>query len=663
MGKILPSLIALFTFAIYLQGVSPSVYGGDSGDIILAAYFGGVAHPPGYPLNSMIGWVFAHLPYAASVAFKVDVMSAFLMAATVGLVFLIAKTLTRNVFVAISTALILAFNPLFWLYAHIAEVFQLNLFLVAVSIYFLFTSRLFLSILFLGLAVFHHQTSVLLLPAYIYFVLATNKKILKDKLTIFKLFVVFAAGVVPYIFIPIASAGGSPVNWDRIDSIQSFIRLITRADYGTFVAIGSLLGENVVTRLIPILNYALFVRADFALGVVMIATGAVYAFFKQRTYFVFIFISFVSTGPFFMFYSGFPIVDNFYYGLWERFILITYLFLAFYLAFGLLFYYKFFLGFFTKATRNKNLHSFYRVCFTIFLFLLPLYLFRENYGKTDLGNFTLGDDLGHDVLTSAAPGALIFLLGDTVGFNTEYVYYTTNAYRDRVIVRPGSMNRLGYRRQIVKNFPQLNYPEDFLSDKEGYRPVAELVKSNMNDRPIYVAESVQNLEKNYRLTISGLLWKFVEKSEYDSYAKDGLSRGVAESFGKLRFFGNVDRVWYANYLVDHIKDIYYRSLVAASNEVESNGLHDDAMVYLGKAIELLPENPEAYEKRGAILYGLNRCTDSMDDFLTAVNLNKNNIQALETLSKIFGDCIGDIEKSREYAQRAGELKKEKGLTF
>ncbi len=38
-------LTIIFVFIIYYLGISPSVFGGDSGDIILAAYFGGIVHP------------------------------------------------------------------------------------------------------------------------------------------------------------------------------------------------------------------------------------------------------------------------------------------------------------------------------------------------------------------------------------------------------------------------------------------------------------------------------------------------------------------------------------------------------------------------------------------------------------------------------------------
>src|SRR3989338_3280724 len=179
-------LISFFTFSIYILGVSPSVYGGDSGDIILAAYFGGVAHPPGYPLNSIIGWFFTHLPFGVSVAYRANLMMAVVQSLVVGIVFLTLYKLTKNIFASLSAAFILAFTPLFWLYAHVAEVFHLNFLLVSISCYFLILWRqsfskkrgeikfLYLAFLFWGLAVFYHQTSVLLAPAYFFLFFKTD---------------------------------------------------------------------------------------------------------------------------------------------------------------------------------------------------------------------------------------------------------------------------------------------------------------------------------------------------------------------------------------------------------------------------------------------------------------------------------------------------------
>lgn len=668
-------LLFLLTFTVYLRGVSPSVYGGDSGDIILAGWFFGVAHPPGYPLNTLVGFIFGHLPYSAPVAFKVNTAAAFLMAATVVMYFLIANRLTRNVYVSLAASLILAFNPLFWLYAHIIEVFQLNLLLVSASVYFLLgwpklgvskragIRPLYISFLFLGLAVFHHHTSALLIPAYIYFVLSWRKKEVLNKHAVVNMLVFFLAGIVPYALLPIASNSSSPVNWDRIDSLSSFFRLITRADYGTFVAIGNLLGADFKERFLQILNLGLFLKADFGFLVFFVLSGAVYSYRVAKQVFWFLLISFLTTGPFFLFYSSFPTVNNFYSGLWERFILVTYFFVALYLAFGLLFYYNLLVKFFEGISGNKKLSGFYKTVFVIFLFVLPLYLYRNNYVKADLSDFRLGDYVGFDVLISAEPGSIIFLLGDTVGFNTEYIYYTGESLGDRAIIRAGSLNRLPYREQIKINFPDLSYPENFLSARRDLNYFQLLVEENFGKVPIYVAESVKGMEEKYVLTNLGLLKKLMGKDEYEKYKEAEIVNSINTAFSKLRYLSEEDTLAYTNFIVDHIREIYYRSFLDAAFELKDAGHLDEAVSYVSRGIDILPDNAAGWRAKGEVLFEMKACDAALENLLTAHRIDQRDLATVELIAKIYNECLGDNDRAEFYLNIARDLKKLRGLSF
>src|SRR3990167_2316098 len=283
-------LASLFSLAVFVKGVSPSVYAGDSGDIILASWYGGVAHPPGYPLNIMLGWLFTHFPYEASIAYKANLLAAFIQAGVIGVFYLIIKKLTYNIFVSLASSFVLAFNPLFWLYAHIIEVFQLNLLLVLSSVYFLILWResclakkekikyLYYCTFILGLAVFHHHTSILLFPAYLYLIYVTKKLVLRDKKQLIKLFALFLLGVVPYVFTVFAAFRETPANWVDPKTLPNLLRLITRADYGTFVAGALFVGGELKTRIIAIVNFFLFLKADFSIvGLILIVFGGVYS--------------------------------------------------------------------------------------------------------------------------------------------------------------------------------------------------------------------------------------------------------------------------------------------------------------------------------------------------------------------------------------------------
>jgi hypothetical protein len=67
--------LALAALGVYLLTLCPTVAGGDSGELIAAAFEPGIAHPPGYPLYVLGGKLFTLLPWG-TVAWRVNLFSA-----------------------------------------------------------------------------------------------------------------------------------------------------------------------------------------------------------------------------------------------------------------------------------------------------------------------------------------------------------------------------------------------------------------------------------------------------------------------------------------------------------------------------------------------------------------------------------------------------------
>src|SRR5258707_11494421 len=84
-GPLATSLaVGVVALVVYSRTLAPSVPTGDSGELITVAWVLGIAHPPGYPLFSMVGHLFTLLPFG-SPAFRVNLMSALFAAAGGGL--------------------------------------------------------------------------------------------------------------------------------------------------------------------------------------------------------------------------------------------------------------------------------------------------------------------------------------------------------------------------------------------------------------------------------------------------------------------------------------------------------------------------------------------------------------------------------------------------
>lgn len=661
---LLPLSLFLFIFGVYLAGISGSVYGGDSGDVILAAFFGGVAHPPGYPLNSILGYFFTHLPIAASVAYKANIMMALFSAGTIVFLFLILKILYKNVLIALCASLVLAFSPLFWLYAHVTEVFQLNLLLISASVYFLVlwykekaNRNLFVSVFLLGLAVFYHQTAVLLIPCYLYLMYRTDRKMFRLSKLSFSLGLTFLLGAIPYIFVPLMAARQTPINWDNAVNIPNLIQLLSRADYGTFAASSSFVGTGYQARLLQVVSYFAFAKNDFTIfGSLLILLGAFYTFLKERMMFWFLFLAVFFTGPFFLFYSSFSLSSDFLFGIWERFILLNYLFLAVFLGYGLYFIY-----FKVRKVGWRKLglpvrNEVFLIIILLSFLLFPLYMSVHNWQKADMSKFKLGDWLGNDVLTSSSYNSIIFMFDDTAVFNTQYVYYTSGQFTDRKIIIGGILRHLFYRQQLAREYPQLKYPESFLTNSNlgNGDYINGLIAANIDKFPIYSAQFTPKVQ-GYAWTNSGLLKKLVknETIENKEYLKDVNDTAFSG------FQINVDEAnsGYTNFIPLSIKRYYAFSYDDSGDEMFGLSFYKEAVGYYLLAIKINNDDVRAYLGLARSSVALGDCQNAENYSTAAFNFGKNDYHTFNVLSEVAKKCQNNDNLAQEYMRRADHLKK------
>ena len=120
-------LLFALIFVSYLISMPKTVMLEDDGLFIMSSYFLGIAHPPGYPLHTLIGHLFTQVPIG-SVASRVHAMSGFFGALGCILVALISLQLLHSRTAAYAAALMLAWSPVYWSQSIIAEVYTLNSF-------------------------------------------------------------------------------------------------------------------------------------------------------------------------------------------------------------------------------------------------------------------------------------------------------------------------------------------------------------------------------------------------------------------------------------------------------------------------------------------------------------------------------------------------------
>lgn len=120
---------AVFVLALagYAAGMAPGLLWGDSAEMQILAAIGGVAHPTGYPLFTLVGRVFTAFG-SGDPAWRANLVSAFFAAATLAL--LMALLLSRRLrpLAAFAGVAVWGLSFTFWATAQRAEVYSLATF-------------------------------------------------------------------------------------------------------------------------------------------------------------------------------------------------------------------------------------------------------------------------------------------------------------------------------------------------------------------------------------------------------------------------------------------------------------------------------------------------------------------------------------------------------
>ncbi|RME97362.1 MAG: DUF2723 domain-containing protein [Chloroflexi bacterium] len=174
--------LALAAFALYVRTLAPGVLPADAGEFQFVPWLPGIAHPTGYPLYILLGWLWTHLLPLGSVAYRMNLLSAVAAALAVAAVYGLARRMLAQslpdtpppaqIGAAAVAAATFAVTPTFWSQAVIAEVYALHALIVALILGQALRfgaqknrrNSLLLALLF-GLGLTHHSTTVLLLPA------------------------------------------------------------------------------------------------------------------------------------------------------------------------------------------------------------------------------------------------------------------------------------------------------------------------------------------------------------------------------------------------------------------------------------------------------------------------------------------------------------------
>ena len=224
--------LALLLFALYAATAPRGVALEDDPLFVLASYFLGFAHPPGYPLYVLLGKAATLLPLGP-VAYRVHLLSGLLGGLACGFLWLCVRALGGSRLAAWAAALTLGLSGAFWSQAVIAEVYTLNaLFVFSLAwLGLAHAPRALPPMAFLfGLSLSNHWPLMLLVaPAFAIQLWPWRGEILRRLPLLAALFV---AGLAPYVVVAALSWRDPAVAfYGPIESLRELWHLVSRADY------------------------------------------------------------------------------------------------------------------------------------------------------------------------------------------------------------------------------------------------------------------------------------------------------------------------------------------------------------------------------------------------------------------------------------------------
>jgi hypothetical protein len=519
--KYLPVVISLGVLVIYLFTLAPSVIQIDSGELAAVQATLGIAHPTGYPLFTIIGYLFLKLPLPFTIIYRVNLLAAFWC--FFGILFF-TKSITlflQNLTIlkrtdkkvknkkqhdvefnsknnklsilvsSLTGSLFLAFSKTYWLQSTSVEVYSLQIFLFTLIIYaslkaFFSQNDSITRWIGVGIALAfgfsNHMTTLLTLPfvAILFFLKEGFKKH-----AIKKVIVTFTASfpvlILFYLYLPIRASSNPVINWGNPINYENFFRHITGKQYQVWLFSSMDAAKKQLVYFIGNLPSEITIP-----GLLFALIGLVFIFKQSKKLFWLLTISFLTA----LLYSiNYDIVDIDSYFLFNNIII------AGFISFGI---YWLILW----LQKHYNLKEKYFIL-VISIGLIPAVI---NFSGVDQSEQYTFEDYTKAILESVDKNAIIFSYQWDYFISESYYFQFVEKFRsDVAVVDKELLRRSWYYNQLERNYPAVikNIKNDVLNFLIALRPFERSENFDPN-----------LLEKNYRNVMTKLVCENPEKDFY-----------------------------------------------------------------------------------------------------------------------------------------------------
>jgi len=246
--------VAGVSLALYARTLAPDVLGGDAGELQFVPWILSLAHPTGYPLQTLLGHLWARLLPWGTVAWRANLLSAAAGSAGVVLLYGAARGYGATRGAALLAALALALSDVYWGQAIVADKYALTAALLAALLWATARWRstgaprwLIATAALYGLGLAQHRSLVLMGPPLLALWLLGEPGLLRRPRQAARLALGIAAPLLLYLWLPIGAARHLPPGAWHPQSVVDWINYLLDRNYLGEVRLAEGMAANLAT--------------------------------------------------------------------------------------------------------------------------------------------------------------------------------------------------------------------------------------------------------------------------------------------------------------------------------------------------------------------------------------------------------------------------------
>ena len=473
-------LIFIFFFSLYVVTLAPTVVFRDSGEFITACYYLNIAHPSGSPLYVLLGKLFTFLP-VGTIAYRVNLMSAFFASLAVTFVYLIGLKIFKAVTPSIFAASILGLSQTFWYFSGIAEVYPMKLFFITALIYLILvweakpTSRspLYLGAFLYGVSFGIHTTVVLVFPALLFGLLSINRGILKSWERLIVVVFFYFLGLSIFLYLPIRSSQNPLINWGNTKIFPLFIHHVLGTQYSHRA-----FSRTLFYFIHNLKNFGGALLKELTVLPVLIAIlGAVISAKEKKRYF-FLFLVIISVELVFFLFTLKSIATHM--------LLPSFFVLSIWAGFGY--------AYILRWKRNKVSYII-GILLIVFTILLPL---KINFSFADKSSNYFATQYVESITTRVPPKSIVFLSSHDTIFQFWYTKWVVGNLPEFVPIGVELLSHGWYLEHVQEAYPEVKFPS------------VELVRK-------YILELEEKRVEEITKPVQAYIIRYISKNNFDTF--------------------------------------------------------------------------------------------------------------------------------------------------